>query len=180
LASPRFYLLALTAGFASDVLFVAMTRLWLQWATKWDQFGRIFALLSANFLFGLVLVLVPFILGSRRAHGVSNEVNLSDVAVAAAMSNLVDALVSSLFIFLAIFLLVHRLIWPLFEVPLYALLRTGIIGRRKLLLSCGFALIALSTGLHLEWVKKLLESAIGWPRVPGNQIPDGFPVRSDD
>lgn len=52
-------------------------------------------------------------------------------------------------------LLAHRLVWPVLDVPVYVLQRIGVIGRRKLMVSVGFMMLAFSTGFTFEHLQKL-------------------------
>ena len=77
------------------------------------------------------------------------------------LSNLIDLLVALLFVIVALVMLLHKVLWPLLEKPLYALQRTGIVGRRKLLVTIGFMFLSSASGLSFEHLKKILEQLSG-------------------
>ena len=76
-------------------------------------------------------------------------------------SNIIDIFVSLFFVMLALLLLAHRVVWPLLDVPVYALQRVGVIGRRKLMVFVGFTMLAFSTGFASGHLQKLFELLSG-------------------
>jgi hypothetical protein len=72
------------------------------------------------------------------------------------MLNAIDLLAGSAALILGLALLVHRLLWPIFEKPLYALQRYEVIRNKRLLWGVGLALAFLPTHLTLDVVKTLM------------------------
>jgi hypothetical protein len=79
--------------------------------------------------------------------------------IAAFFVNSIFLFSTLLFVFLAIILLLHRLIWPIIQRPLYALQRLEIAKRNKLLVRAGLLLL-ISVWGGLSWAKELLEMLI--------------------
>ena len=69
------------------------------------------------------------------------------------------AVVASAVLTLATIAVVHRLVWPLLERPVYSLQRLGIARRNKLLGTCGIALIGMATNLP-SWLRSLIAQLI--------------------
>jgi hypothetical protein len=74
-----------------------------------------------------------------------------------------DGLVASIFFILLFGLLLHRLLWPIVQRPVYALASLGIVRRKKLSLFVGGALLVAggipSSVIH--FMSKLLEGFVG-------------------
>jgi hypothetical protein len=58
--------------------------------------------------------------------------------------NFVDIVACSVFLLLLLFILLHRLIWPVMERPVYACARYGVINKKTLLWFVGSGLILAS------------------------------------
>lgn len=70
-------------------------------------------------------------------------------------SNLYTAIVAISFVILALSMLLHIVIWPLMERPIYVLQDLGIVRRKKLLVAVGISLIAIWFGHAPEFLKTL-------------------------
>jgi hypothetical protein len=73
-------------------------------------------------------------------------------------TNIFDALLALLFVFLALILLVHRLVWPLLARTLFRMQDIGTKGRRGVLVAVGLALLAAA--LHVEKFSELFKKII--------------------
>jgi hypothetical protein len=69
--------------------------------------------------------------------------------VSVALLNFGDIVACSVFFVVMVFVLVHRLLWPTLERPVYALQRYGVIRRKALLSSIGAALLFGPKGVEL-------------------------------
>jgi hypothetical protein len=162
-------LAAILIAVASDFFFIALTRVMLARAAQSNSFIKIVALALGNASLAAVLFIVPSAIGLfapiYRPLGVVSggpplrliqEVELVFLFVAA--SNLLDALVSLSWFLIAIMMLLHRLLWPLIERPVYALFRHRVFSeQKKLVFFSGVALLGLaipSVGHALENVVK--------------------------
>jgi hypothetical protein len=103
-------------------------------------------------LLGLALVYVPIkILGVTPVRFAWFGIGMALVAA----SNFLDIVACSIFLILMVFMLAHRLLWPLMERPLYACKRFGIIRRKKLLWTLAVILMFGPKGFSL--LKAFLE-----------------------
>jgi len=153
--------IALLLGFVCDMLFVALTRLTLTWSTKLDSVPKILTVIVVNIMAAVALYGLPDAIVQRYWSPSSYREQVGNVAYVVMLSNCVDVAVAGIFVIVALLMLAHKLLWPMLENPLYALQRTGIIGRRRLLVTVGFTLVTLSTGLTLDRVQKILEALSG-------------------
>jgi hypothetical protein len=78
---------------------------------------------------------------------------------AAVLANFFDALLAFLFVFLAIMLLIHRLLWPILTRTLFRMTDIGTKGRRAILTAVGVALLSASVfgGEFPELLKDLVK-----------------------
>ena len=86
----------------------------------------------------------------RRVH-----VTVSFCLYGLAATNVLTSLVTALCMLLALLMLLHRLVWPALQHPIYALARWYVLRQRKLVTIAGLALITLGsskTGTALEIV----------------------------
>jgi hypothetical protein len=167
-------LLAIGAGFGSDVLFIAATRKYLRWAGEMKQSYKIVSLVFLDCIFGVGLVIGPFIWALGTDLGEMSRAFLAgvaggssapepffhpaDVVMYISASNAIDFLVASVFVLLAVLLLVHRVLWPLLNRSIFRFQEVGIKGRRAILVSVGLLLLGVGTGDKLvEHVKKISE-----------------------
>jgi hypothetical protein len=172
------YLATLIAGsagvlfvsFACDIGFMAVTRQGLRWASALKSVPKIVGIVTLNLLIAAILLVYPFwwsnqqldyerganVLGSLT--GAYNPVaRVGKTVHLLSSSNLVDALGASAFIIFGLLMLLHRVFWPLFARPVYALADLGVIGHRKLLGTVGLALLGYATGKPMEILTKLVE-----------------------
>lgn len=146
-------LLSVIASFACDILFIAATRASLRWASNSRRFLMIAAAILLNGLLATTLILGPFGIMYFAPGG-------SDLGLGlAALANIPDAVVASVFAALALSMLAHRLFWPLINRPLYALREQGV--RRSVFALVGISLLVYA-GIDVpELVRKLIENGAG-------------------
>ena|ERR1700691_4070740 len=76
-------------------------------------------------------------------------------AMLATLGNFVDILACSVVLILMLFMLAHRLLWPLLKRPIYACQQYGVIRRKKLLWAIGLSFWFGPSGWNL--FKSILE-----------------------
>jgi hypothetical protein len=137
--------LTLLGGFACDLIFIALTRQFLRWAGRMSSSLKVATVVLVNLLLALVLV-SPLIFDKPHAAGLLQVV---------AASNAFDV---ALFVLLALMFLIHRALWPLMTRTLFRIQDIGTKGRRAILTTIGFALLAAGvTGKVPELLQKLIE-----------------------
>jgi hypothetical protein len=149
-------------SFACDVLYIALTRWMMRKASQAVQFPKIIGIVLLNALLGITLALGPFALGfillmsTVKLNGPQSLGVFSVGLMLGPILNFVDVVACSVFLLLMLFVLVHRLIWPVLERPLYACARYGVIKNKKLLWALGGTLILVpSHSVSIwEWLLK--------------------------
>jgi hypothetical protein len=171
-----YYLSFIVVTIASDSLFIATTRWLLRISSKLSSMRKVLGLMVGNVALASLLVVVPVLLawGFRAVieilrsgsivdtitRDVGNSGPRESFLASLAASNLLDGLVACIFFILLLVLLLHRLVWPTIQRPIYALATHGIFRHRKLFLVLGVTLIGLG-GIPESAVailKKLLEA----------------------
>jgi hypothetical protein len=154
-----YYLIFIVVTIGSDSLFIAATRWLLRISSKLDNRMKILGLMMGNVSLAFLLVVVPVsvawgvkaVLEIIRSRNIFETVNQhvgfsnsrqSFLATLAA-SNMLDGVVACTFFILLFVLLLHRIIWPTVQRPIYALAARGIASRRKFCLFLGVALVGL-------------------------------------
>src|ERR1700745_1792108 len=136
-AEVFYYLIFVVVTVASDSLFIAATRWLLRISSKFNSRTKILGLMVGNVSLACLLVIVPVSLawGVRsvgkivRSHDIVSAVNYYVAAdnpnqsflASVAASNVLDGLVACTFFILLSVLLIHRLVWPTIQRPVYAL-----------------------------------------------------------
>jgi hypothetical protein len=154
-----YYLIFIVITIASDSLFIAATRWLLRISSMLTSRIKILGLMIGNVSLACLLVVVPVSLawGLKavpeiiRSNSIFETVNQyvgfsgaheSFLATLAA-SNMLDGVIACMFFILLFVLLLHRIIWPIVQRPVYALAARGIVSRRKFFLVLGAALVGL-------------------------------------
>ena len=141
----------------SDFVFITSTRKILRWASIKPSFTRIGGFASAILLLGLALFLLPFALGKL---DISQKAR--SIFVLLGSSNAIDAFVGSAWFLVAVLMLVHRLLWPMLERPLYALERHKVLtNHRKMIVCTGVALICVACPPVGQYLKTLVSAVHG-------------------
>lgn len=149
-----------------DTLFVVATRWLLRRASSLHSVARILGTVLGNIGVATLLVLIPLIEPLRsggdlnlwnarhdlvhlfeRQAAVDTSGNIFLLTLAG--SNLFDAAVAFAFVGLFLMMLLHRLLWPVLQRPVYSIAKGDLTRRRKLFLVLGTILLGLgmSTGL---------------------------------
>jgi hypothetical protein len=146
-------------SFGCDVLFIALTRWMLRNASRTTELPKIVGIILIDCLLGIVLAVVPFMFGVLAFISVAKFKWSTSLGIASfyvmfgSALNFVDVIACSVFLILMLLILLHRLIWPVVERPLYAFARYGVIKNKKLLWTLGGALILAPQGVAVsKWV----------------------------
>jgi hypothetical protein len=75
--------------------------------------------------------------------------------------NFGDALLAGALFVVALLALLHRVLWPVFERPVYKLAESIGHGHKKLLFAAGTALLVFAVGRVPDWLKKVFETFVG-------------------
>jgi len=157
-------------GVTWDILFIAATRRFLRWCKNLDTFLAIAALAVLNWALAVAVFVGPLLFGASGGilaaivfgrflpHGFGVVVGVATVLTG--LTNAFDILVASAFLLLALLLLLHRLLWPLLNRPLYAIAtHTG--ARNGVFLAVALVLLSLAYGKVPEWLQEILKSFVG-------------------
>jgi hypothetical protein len=124
--------IALPFAIISDLLFIAMTRVLLRYATRCDSFTKITSLTIGNVILAAGLTIAPVLINGK-------------IGLLIAASNILDVLVASVFIVISASMLIHRITWPILERPVYAFHRYNIFSQhKKIVFFSGVSLISIA------------------------------------
>jgi hypothetical protein len=147
--------LLLAVSLICDLVYAAVTRWVLRQISKSADLIRIVYLVVANSTLLLILVAGPIFLGLkifRYAPGAGATLLFSFAF------NTIDVAVSAVAFVIGLFLLAHRLAWPLIERPIYALQRFGSIEKhRKTFVRTGLILILVPVPTVVSLIRLLLD-----------------------
>ncbi|HEX7153414.1 MAG TPA: hypothetical protein VF618_18150 [Thermoanaerobaculia bacterium] len=118
---------AVVVGTVTDVVATAATRRLLRWQGESERFSSLMLLAAAQLSLGMALILGPpalLLVAIKADVGPIAGLTAWTVAISTLTNIFSAALTLGLFIAI-LTLLVHRLIWPLIERPLYRLARFG-------------------------------------------------------
>jgi hypothetical protein len=158
-AEYYYYAAFVVVTIASDTIFIAATRWLLRVSSRLDSLAAILAIMLGNVLLAFLLVVVPVswawgvgvvptafrsgnIVKTLNDYAYVSNSHQSFLATLAA-SNLLDGLVASAFFILFFTLLLHRLIWPFIQRPVYALATRDVVRRRRVIRKIGLALVGV-------------------------------------
>jgi hypothetical protein len=140
--------LGFAGSFASDVLYISVTRWMLRRTSEMKRLYEIIGIIVLDCLLAVVLVFLPAVLGGLLIELTSLPM-VGSPFMLAVMFNLGDIVACSVFFVLMVLMLAHRLLWPILERPIYAVQRFGMIRRKALLWSIGGALWFGPKGVEL-------------------------------
>jgi len=153
-SAMNFLGLLFAIGFAFDVVYIAFTRWVLRRVSMTNRAaGILFWIFVQCFFLATLIVLPPYA-------GVKLFQHANVVGGAFLFSfflNSVDVVAASAALILTVLLLVHRLIWPVLQRPLYAIQRFDVIRRKRWLWGLGVGLIAVAVPGLPTWLKGLLD-----------------------
>lgn len=132
----------LTLSFAFDLLFLGLTRWMVRRTSVMTKLPFMIGFLLLNILLAVALVFSPVVILAKSMPDEHHPSLLSLAALAVIPLNSVDVMLCLFVFFVLALFVVHRLLWPLLERPLYAIARYGLIKRKALLWAVGLALIA--------------------------------------
>jgi hypothetical protein len=159
-----FLALLFAVSFGCDILYIALTRWMLRKVSEQIRLPKMIGILLLNALLAVILAAGPFLLGLIEIIG---AVKFNAPASVGAFGiglmlgtalNFVDIIACSVFLLLLTFMLLHRLIWPILEMPIYACARFGIIKNKKLLWGLGAAFLFVPGNGESIW--KMLQRII--------------------
>ena len=132
----------LTLSFAFDLLFLGLTRWMIRRTSVMTKLPYMIGFLLLNILLALALIFAPVVILVKSMPDEHHPSLLSLAAIAVIPLNSVDVVLCLFVFFVLVLFVIHRLLWPLFERPLYAIARYGLIKRKALLWAVGLALVA--------------------------------------
>jgi hypothetical protein len=160
--------LALVASFICDIGFIALTRQLIRRASESNSFVRVLSAVLLNSLLGLILFVPIYVVTYAIEKWEDTRVipelyqHLEEFCGVLGVFNLVDFTFALIFFALVLLALTHRAVWPLLSRTLFRMTDIGTKGRRAILTTVGFALLAAGvTGKVPELVQKLIEKLGG-------------------
>lgn len=168
----------LVLSFACHILLIGAGRWVVRRAAAMNNFWKISCVIFLNLSIVVGLCIYPLMWGSDRfVQEVNAEVAMYSLAVGfhdppphwlphisfaqCVVAASFDGLLASVFVVLAILMVVHRIIWPILARPVYALADLGVIQQRKLLGCVGLALLGFGIGKLPEFVKQVISIFVG-------------------
>jgi len=145
--------LAFGVSFVCDICYVGLTRWMLRRVAVNSRVSGVVLMVAINLLLLTMLLLGPIELGIKLF---TYWPEGGEVILFSFFLNAIDFFAGSAALFLGIALLVHRLLWPALEKPLYALQRYQAISNKKLLWGLGLSLAFLPTHMTFDVFKALL------------------------
>jgi hypothetical protein len=146
--------LVLGVSLASDLICIAMTRWSLQLASRTDQSFTILLIMVVNVVLVFVVVVAPVRVGLAIA---KYSLVLGAPIMLSVLLNVINVVVCLAAFLVASLMLLHRLLWPILQRPMYLLQRYGVIRNKKLLWSVGVMLVTLPTNIGIAFWKSLVE-----------------------
>jgi hypothetical protein len=149
-------LLILALAIISDFTIITATRITHKIVANLNSWPKSIVILLANILMGFLLFFVPYHL-SRTC----NNVFIAAESDWLTLANGLDLFICSIFIFISLFVLVHRLVWPLIERPIYSIYRHKIfIQHKKMVFMTGVVLIGFAVPKVQDIVVKFIKTVI--------------------
>ncbi len=149
-----FFLLPFAVSFLCDLAFILLTRWILRRITAVERISQIALTIVAYVLILIILLLSPIFIGLRI---LGYAPRAGAYIMISFPLNSIDLLVAMAGLILALFLFLHRLLWPAIHRPLWAIYRFAPIRNKKLLFRLGVALIVLPRHVTLELLKAMLD-----------------------
>jgi hypothetical protein len=154
---------ALLLSLLSDILLLVLVRFTLHWiSTKTNVFRIAVAILIQVGVF-LCLIVVPLtassVLTDTSAGGVLAQTSAPQILDFLAIFNVFTGLASSLFLMVLLFVLLHRVFWPVLGKLFYPLARYELIRNKKFLFSVGIVCVVFA----LSWMNpffKVVQSLV--------------------
>lgn len=143
----------------SDVFFLALIRALLNWVSQAKTFTKMFAVSVAIGAAGVSMTLFPLLAASPFR---SFRDSKATFFLLLGSANCLDMIVSLAWLGLAATMLLHRVIWPIAERPIYALYRHQVFTKhRTLVLFSGMAILGLAVPSVGEALAKVVKEIHG-------------------
>jgi hypothetical protein len=157
------FVLVLAASLFSDIAFVTLTRRLLRWTEELTLATASIVVFIADSLLGILLFLGPLSLFPnlvREEMDPSQGTTVSDVVLYIGSSNGLAFLLSAFLTFVAFFLLLHRMLWPMMTRFLYVVAPSRT--QKVLLVLVGTSLLSFALGKPLsDEAKELIKGLSG-------------------
>jgi hypothetical protein len=141
------------SGLLCDLSYIVLTRWILRRISKIDRVHEIVLQALVGLLILVILIWAPISVGAR----IGRYFPMAGGAVLFSfVLNSVDVVVGLAALMLALSLLLHRLVWPTIERPIYAMQRFALVRNKKLLWAIGITLVILPGHTAVELVKSIL------------------------
>jgi hypothetical protein len=148
-----YLILALGFSLFCDLSYIAVTRWMLRRVSKIDRVYEIVFEIVVNLLVLALLLLAPIFLGVYVFKYLPTP---GIIMFLSFLLNSIDIVAGFAALILALMLLLHRLLWPMIQRPLYAIQRFTPLKNKRLLWTMGISLILLPTHITIEFLKSFL------------------------
>jgi hypothetical protein len=148
------------AGFVCDIIFVVVSRRLLQLAGIMTKTGNVVLVVFLNLLLATALVAPSLsIKNATLARFFQQGLSFAGLHLLniISMTNIFDAALALLFVFLALLLVIHRAIWPLLNRTLFRMTDIGTKGRRAILVGAGLGLLGIAGLGTPQWLSEFLK-----------------------
>jgi hypothetical protein len=150
-------LLVFVSSLVCDLIYITLTRQILRRISRIDHIHEILLMIFLNLLALAVPVFGPVYAGLA----LTKYAPMAGAMVLfSIMFNSIDFFAGFAAFFLALLLLVHRLLWPAVQRPLYAVYRFAPIKKKKWLVGTGVALLTLTSHTTLGIAKALVKAIL--------------------
>jgi hypothetical protein len=146
--------LVFVSSFVVDLTYIAITRIILRRISGIDRILEILLMFFLNLLVLLLPLFGPIYAGLALSKFAPQA---GAMVLVSFMFNSIDLLAGFAAFFLALLLLLHRLLWPAVQRPLYAIYRFAPIKKKKWLVGTGVALLTLTSHTTLGIAKALVK-----------------------
>ena len=155
---PAYVILILMLTIVSDFIVIVSGRRFMRSLANEATIFKVLLFSIVTLVLPLVLCAVPTWLSF-----VTDDNQTASVLLLVGLSNSYSAVVTLLFLILAIVALLHRFFWPLIRRPIMAAHRHGLLNQRKLLAGVGLALMAIGSpfGRSVAELVKRLHISVG-------------------
>ena len=141
------------SGLLCDLSYIVLTRWILRRISKIDRVREIVLQVLVSLVILVILIYAPIFFGA----GIGRYFPMAGgVLLLSFVLNSIDLVVGLAALMLALLLLVHRLVWPTIERPIYAMQRFGLVNNKKFLWTAGITLL-----LPTYTIFQLLRSLLG-------------------
>jgi len=143
--SLEFFAVLFTISSVSDFFYIALTRWMLRKASELTHAFGILCIVLLDCTLGMFLFLGPFFSGRYVTFKLGPQPGTFSIAAGVwaigPLMNTIDVLACSLFLVLMGVMLLHRLLWPTLESPIYLFQRYGLIKHKGWLFAAGVSLL---------------------------------------